>query len=389
MKRILVVDPMVEGHHADYLMHLLRFAQSGAFSGELVLLVEEAFDSIWRHEFGDRLLPSVQIHYFEEKDRVAWMNFSMIRRSWVMWRHVRSWAMLLDVDHILLMYMDIPQLGISFSLSSCQTVTGILFRPNFHYKVYNWKDKVVQWGKKKLLALLLNRPFVQTVWTFDVTAVSAATFGNRLKLKPLTDPVFYRKQTAEQRQEGCRRYMWPVDKKVFLLFGHLDERKGISVLLESITMLSTSELKQATFILAGNLSPSIEEDIAYWLPKAQAVADVRTFFQLLKGEEIDLLFDLSDYVLALYQQHVGMASVVVRAAFSGKPLWASDYGYLGHLVKSESLGAVVKSDDPHAVAESLRSIVRNGISFDPRALERIAQSSNPEEFAKRLLGVSS
>lgn len=387
MKRVLVVDPMVEGHHADYLVHLLRFAQSGAFSGELIFLVEEAFAPIWRREVGDNALPTVQVHYFNEADRVEWMRYSMIRRSWVMWRLVRDWAQRLAVDHILLMYMDIPQLGVALGPKPSQTVSGILFRPNFHYQVQGWKSQVGQWGKKNLLAFLLRRTFVQTLWTLDATAVAAASFGGQQKFKTLADPVLYREQTDVQRAEGRRRYKWPENTKVFLLFGHLDERKGISVLLEAITLLSPDELKQATFLLAGNLSPHITEEVAYWLPKAQAVADVRTEFRALSGEEIDILFDLSDYILALYQRHIGMASVVVRAAYSGKPMWASDFGYLGHLVKSQSLGVVVNSEDPQAVAQSLRTILTHGISVDPKALKKIAEASSPEEFAKRLLGI--
>lgn len=386
MKRVLVVDPMVEGHHADYLMHLLRWAQSGAFSGELLFLVEETFDPIWRGEWGDSLRPNIQIHYFPEPDRTRWMHQNMIQRSLIMWKRVKSWAEARQVDHVIFMYLDIPQLGISLSPSPSFQVSGILFRPNFHYHAQGWKAKLGQWGKKRLLSLLFQRKFVQTIWTLDATAVQAPDFSSYPQFKVLGDPVRYIPQSEEKKVIARATYQWPQNKKVFLLFGHLDTRKGLTVLLQAITLLRREELEGALFLLAGHLSPQLQPEVDEWLPRAREVADIRTDFRSLVGEEIDVLFDLSDYILALYQRHIGMASVVVRAALSGKPIWASDFGYLGHLVKEKSLGLVVSSEDPHAVADSLRFILAHGIPFQSESLLQIAREASPEEFAKKLLG---
>lgn len=386
MKRVLVVDPMIEGHHADYLLHLLRWAYSGFFEGEMILWVEATFDPIWRQEFGNTLPSTVQIHYFPEPDRTIWMNQNMVFRSFSMWKRVKAMANLWKVDHVLLMYLDIPQLGVSCAFRPKFQVSGILFRPNFHYPVTGWKAKVGQWGKKTLLALLLKRSFVQTIWTLDATAVQAPDFSSYPHFKVIRDPVRYIPQSEEKKVSARAFYRWPAGKKVFLLFGHLDERKGVTILLEAITRLSKEELQGSMFLLAGKLAPHLKPEIDHWLPLAQQVADVRTDFRSLAAEEIDVLFDLSDYILALYQRHVGMASVVVRAGLSGKPLWASDFGYLGHLVRDYALGKVVASEDPEAVAQSLREIVRRGIPFNPDSLERIAQEASPELFARRLLG---
>ena len=89
-------------------------------------------------------------------------------------------------------------------------------------------------------------------------------------------------------------------------------------------------------------------------------------------------------MLTLYQRHVGMASVIIRAAVSGKPLVSSDYGYVGHLVKNENLGAVTDSTSPTAICQVLEQVLVEGVSYSKANLQKLADQNSDVSFAKTI-----
>ncbi len=105
-------------------------------------------------------------------------------------------------------------------------------------------------------------------------------------------------------------------------------------------------------------------------------------FDEIKGRQIQVYFELSDYVLALYQNHIGMASVVVRAAVSGKPVLASDYGYLGHLVQTEQLGAVTDATSPDAIRGLLERILTEEIPYSKTKSAKVSRSQFERLFCR-------
>jgi hypothetical protein len=89
-------------------------------------------------------------------------------------------------------------------------------------------------------------------------------------------------------------------------------------------------------------------------------------------------------VLTLYQRHVGMASVIIRAAVSEKPLISSDYGYMGHLVKTEQLGVVTDSTSPTAICQLLERVLVEGVPYSKSNLQKLATQNSDVSFAKTI-----
>jgi glycosyltransferase involved in cell wall biosynthesis len=169
---------------------------------------------------------------------------------------------------------------------------------------------------------------------------------------------------------------------VFLLFGYLDNRKGIEPLLESLTQLQPSMHASVCLLLVGAINPDYQQQIERQIAQINRNIQIIRVFREIRGRQIQTYFELADYALALYQRHIGMASVIIRAAVSGKPLLSSDYGYMGQFVQSEQLGAVADSTSPAAICRLLEQVLIQGLPHSAANLKKIADQNSDVAFAE-------
>jgi glycosyltransferase involved in cell wall biosynthesis len=99
-------------------------------------------------------------------------------------------------------------------------------------------------------------------------------------------------------------------------------------------------------------------------------------------EEIQQYFEVSDYILALYQKHIGMSGIMVRSAVAQKPLLANDFGLMGKIVPENELGIVVNGNIEEKFEMLLSKDVKIG---NPSKMKAFADLNRAENFAKVIL----
>jgi len=383
--KLLLFDTALDGHHTDYLTHLIEYWQLQPIKGELYVVTPQGLAA----QFSSEITRSYRIKFVEltvaETTKIT--EASMVGRSFAAWSLYVKYAEKLRPDHALLMYFDVFQLGLWLGKKSPCPVSGIYFRPNFSQKIdTNWKEELSLFRKKFILSRALLNPAFATLFSLDKSAVPAIkNITKQRSVLPLSDPVKHY-DLASGQVEAQKQALGIADfRKVFLLFGYLDERKGIEPVLDAVAMLTREDSQQVTLLLAGPIGnefrPIVEAKIASLNTNAQIICH----FQNLIGGEIQTFFAISDYVLTLYRKHVGMSSVVIRAALSQKPLISSDFGYLGNLVQSQHLGITLDSESPDAIREAFRQALRGEINFDRRAAEKLANENTARTFAEQIL----
>ncbi|HLA64879.1 MAG TPA: glycosyltransferase, partial [Rhodothermales bacterium] len=174
---------------------------------------------------------------------------------------------------------------------------------------------------------------------------------------------------AGQTPEETRR-AWGVGpaRRLAVLFGSLEERKGVLTLLEALLQLPNADARKLSVIIAGRSY----DDVRPRLEALAARVHASTSVQLVVREEfipdgdVQGLIEAADIVLAPYQRHVGSSGIVMRAGAAGKPLLAQDYGLVGHQVRSAGLGWVADTTDPAALARVLAAAATGPPpGFDP------------------------
>ena len=385
--KLLIFDTILNGHHSDYITYLIDYWCSNQLPGQLFVVTPGGLAASLPAEYSAHSrLTFVEI---SEQELQLAQNASRLSRAFAEWNLYIKYAEQIRPTHAMLMYFDLFQLGVWLGKKSPCPLSGIYFRPSFHYgTTASLKEKAVALRKKWLLKGVLTSRALENLFCLDKSSVPLIQeMAPRVKVLPLSDPV--RRYDVSDRDVAALRNTLGVEeqRKVLLLFGYLDDRKGIEPVLDAVGLLSPEESSRLALVLAGPITDEYRKVVDARIASIKNNAQIICHYKEIKGAPIQVLFDMSDYVLTLYQRHVGMSSIIIRAALSEKPLISSDFGYMGALVKKENLGIAVNSESAQAISEAFRQALRGHITFSQPALRELAEQNTSQMFAQQILEV--
>lgn len=404
---LMLFDLSVRGHHPAYIQHLIQYFIHEALPGRLVIVVSPRF--LIEHsevvEIAQQAAPErVQFQAISqaEVDGLGGRKnaYQRLRRTFREWQLLRKYAQALQAQHCVALYLDTCLRPLTVSQPLPCPVSGIYFRPTFHYSTFaqhpvQSQEPLQRWWEQGLLWLIGQRSQLHTVFSLDPFAVPQL---NRLlrqsKAVHLPDPVALEKAPSERVQELRAALGIEADRTVALIFGALTHRKGVPQLLEAIAELSAADCQKLCLLLVGesNLEQQLEARIATLT--AQKPIQILRHYEFVPEADVAAYFQLADLVMAPYQRHVGMSGILLQAAAAGKPVLSSDYGLMGELVNRYQLGLAVDSTQPADLAQGLHQMLNQPlVTFGDRAQMRtFAEQNSAQQFAKvifqRLLSTS-
>ena len=384
MKKILLFDTIIDGHHPDYLSHLIRYWLNTQPTGELIVVAQAAFEPTFEELTAHNPLgASVRFDAISPQDIEQTHRATGLNRSFKEWKLVLKYSQAYQPTHLLLLYFDVLQFGFWLGQKASCPVSGIYFRPDFHYsRAAGPKEWVRMFRKKTTLRGVLTQQRLTNLFCLDHSAVPLVQAMNpRVRVVPLPDPVKRYDVSVVETDSLRQALRIEPDRTIFLLFGYLDERKGLEPLLDAITLINPTLHHKFCFLLVGPATADFQRVINQKMAAVPSGIQVIPVFREIKGAAIQGYFNLADVVLTLYQQHIGMASVLVRAALSGKPVISSNYGYMGQLVQQEQLGITTDSTAPAAIAHALQQAVTEGVPHSVENLPIFADKHTDETFA--------
>jgi glycosyltransferase involved in cell wall biosynthesis len=383
--RFLIFDTILDGHHSDYINHLVEYWCGHQLPGEIYIITPRGFSESLSSQC--RSYSGVTCIELTNAELQQVRGGATASQSFRVWNLYLQYAAKIRPTHALLMYFDLYQLGMWLGKKSPCPVSGIYFRPSFHYPGrHSLKERLKAFRKKWMLQRVLSLSELSNLFCLDRSSVLfIQKMTKRVRVLPLSDPVKNYQITASQVQNlrlslGVRN-----DRKVFLMFGYLDERKGIEPVLDAIRQLSREESSRLTLVLAGPISDQYRLSINARIENMDNDTQIICQYTRFSGLDIQLFFELSDFVLTLYRRHIGMSSILVRAALSGKPLISSDFGYMGSLVKAKKLGMVVDSNSVPSIREALRQALKGEVRTSAEAIKKISEQNTSQLYAHQIL----
>jgi glycosyltransferase involved in cell wall biosynthesis len=384
-KNILLFDTDLRGHHADYISYLIDYQQRNP-EFQLTVVTNERLITVFKEKYSTHATKLTFIG-ISESEVTDLHQQHIFKRSYNEWQLFCRFAKKCQATQGLLMYFDVFQIGLLFGSPPPCPVSGIYFRPDFHYKTSGWKSNLNALRKKWMLRQILAKPFLNTVFSLDKSAVEVIeSISKKTTILPVSDPVEFFEVSVNKVDSLRKELGLNQNKKTFLLFGFLDDRKGIEKVISALNLLDLTYSTQVQLLLVGVIAADYQEKIKHLIRKLPDSIIVRTVFEEVKGAKIQQYFELSDYVLALYQQHIGMSQIVIRAAISRKPLISSDYGLMGKLVSEKALGITVDSTNPEKIAAAFTAVLKNRISVDEEAMTALANENSETTFAETIFG---
>lgn len=398
--RLMLFDLSIYGHHPGYIRYLIQHWYQQKLPGNIIILVspkflEEHSDVVIEcQEFDHNHIHFLAISVAEEAElrpRSSGLNRNI--RNFQEWQLFCKYARELEIDHALLMYYDTYQYPLALNISKLPCpVSGIYFRPTFHYKYFpsstlSLKEKRQQLWERFVLNRVLNNTNVHTLFSLDPFVVSYVGQGfQKHKIINLADPVKISNYNNNCLDNLKKSLEIERDRKICLLFGALTDRKGIYELLKAIPFLDTDVCRQLTIILVGEADPSNRQRIDKLVDQVLQSCPIQIVrhYEFIPDEDVQKYFQISDLILAPYQRHVGMSGILILAATAQKPVLSSNYGLMGELIRRYRLGLAVDTTAPKNIAQGLTQFLSMSEDEmgDRLQMKKFAEQNSSDIFAE-------
>jgi glycosyltransferase involved in cell wall biosynthesis len=369
----LLIAPHFDGHHYPYLEHLV----DGALTRGLQVIVGTGDDAeqgartqaALRARFGQRRIQIVTAPLPRGPRQLGLLGLAhgeLQRLGFLRALYVEA-SVLLPIDHVFLPYMDwtLFAIGLVGAPFHGTPYSGITMRQRFHLEasgVIVARERMNAW-KGRLFRRLLRDPDLARVYTNDETlAEFFRGSGNPSKVLHLPDPSDPGPMVP--RDEARRRLGLRLDGCVVLVYGYLDERKGVRTLLEWV---GRSTARAASLLIVGQQAPETAALLSS--PSARSLMEAGRLhasncFVLERDEP--LYFGAADIVWLGYDRFEMMSGVLVKAAQYHRAVVFREYGLIAHYAHKH--GAPVRAESACA---PLLSALPPGLSartFDERRL---------------------
>lgn len=396
-QRVLAYEIETEGHHPCYVMNFALAWLNQGVDADLDFLVTPKF--FHRHpdtvEFVQALSSSgIRIHAITEEEESRMERVSRLR-YFHGWRLFCEYAERWSVDHGLVMYSDFFQLPIVLGRKAPCPFSMIYFRPTFHYSGFqsyrpSFKESLRGWRKKVLLQQVLKKPELSILYCLDEVVVDyiQSNMQPGCRVQRLADSFTEYDESTVRPSEIRTSLGIDPDRRVFMLLGVLDRRKGVVELLNCLKLVSDEAAKKMCILLVGKVHDSHREEVLALIKQVQDESPVQLVLHdaFIPDEDVQYHFDMTDVVLATYQRHMGSSHALIRASCAGKPVLSADYGLMGELVHRRKLGETVDTTDSTAMAKALERFATVDLreTFDADVSSKFAAENLPEQLGRDL-----
>lgn len=387
-KNILLFEPDSSGHHPGYLYHLIIHFLENDYSYNLVVLVAPDFFEKHLQIIQKTLSPRVKWLKFSEAEFNDWQKIKLknvTKRSFFEWELIRKYITETKSVYVFLMYIDYLQIAMLTQKMLPCPVSGILFRPTLvNYPAHSLKEMVNSWRKYLTLKYFVKNKSLNSLFNLDPFATDyMQEKWQSEKVKFLPDPVQVYQSSKSVGELKTELKIEP-NRKVFLIFGFLDSRKGISEVLEAIANIPKDNSSKGTLLIVGPWEESERKKFQLVIDKILQNSDFQIIIkdEFIQDEDIQAYFEVSDYILALYAKHIGMSAIMVRAAAAQKPFLSHNFGLMGKIVTENQLGMIVENDLAQKMEMLLSSTIEVG---NKEKMKEFAELNNAGNYAKVIL----
>jgi glycosyltransferase involved in cell wall biosynthesis len=206
----------------------------------------------------------------------------------------------------------------------------------------------------------------------------------RARLRYLADPA---ENSVSPSREKSRAALGITPGTVaILVFGSIDERKGIGFLIEQL--VSHEDFKGYTVILAGKQSEEVRAQMRDAnCERLRSEGRLILYDRFLGAEEQGDVFAAADVVWVGYRSHLYMSGVLVLAGRNGLPVIGTSDGEIGRMIAKHGLGIAARIHEPKSVAHALRVMLNESVRSEMGGKARVVFARHTvENFGTSVLG---
>ncbi len=379
----------MSGHHGVYLRQIVR----GALERNCHVILTTFEDSLSHPLFTKILkecrdtlelitLPTPVIDYMKDTSTGGLIRRELVYRK-LFKRFYNKALRIFQPDFVFLPYLDyctyaIALLGSPFGSTHW---AGIVMRPAFQYEkmgLIGPHSRYLTIKKQLFIRLMVNRT-CHALFTIDEVMheyVQKYHPALESRLVYLPGPV---ELTGTITKQAARQKIGiPEDAIVILVYGVINPRKGIDILIASAREANDS--KKLHILLAGEQSAEIEQLLTGSKFNSDRLHQVNNF---LSGKMEYSVFAASDILWLVYRNHYGPSMVMAQAGIMGLPVIACEDGVIGWKTKKCGIGITVPSSDIDQIVTAINHMAHNIEKFSRHSknCKYTFRNFNPEYFA--------
>jgi glycosyltransferase involved in cell wall biosynthesis len=410
-QKLMLFDLGVYGHHSSYILCLLEYYLVSSLDIHLDIVISRHFQQAHYNVIqlastakNINFIPITQAEQ-EQFDRVK-SKLKIKFKDLLNTQEINSifelefnlccqYAESLKSTHIIILYLDDGRMMTATKTKFPCPFSGIYFTPQFHYPQFseyptdNIKEAYYL-QQKLIIARFIRHSQLRTLFCLDPFATEQ--IQNKYKSNKvvyLPDPVRVGNFNKIQLKTLRTSLKIEPNRKVFLLFGSLGNRKGIYQVLKAILSLQPEVCQQICLLLVGKPDPNTDSDLlkerVSWVREAQPVQIIE-YYQFVPDSQVLSYFQLADIVLATYPRHAGMSGILFLAATAGKPVLSSNFGLMGEMTRCYQLGITVDAISPKAIAQGLKVSLQAHLEelCNLTKMQHLIEQHSPKKFAEIL-----
>jgi glycosyltransferase involved in cell wall biosynthesis len=396
VKSLTIVEPQADGHRMQYVRYIAREAIERGISVS-VATWEESLEHpsflLMKSELGEAfktlLLPKTYVSEEFLKRRMDFRLQHAYFKTMLAFHRDLPATQRPESYFVSCLYMIDKIVSLFGSPFGDTEWSGIVMRETFHHASMQIlaKRRLSDTVKKFLFVAMLRNRRLRRVFTIDASlpqflAKNHPKLSHRVEY--VADPVELR--GTQTREEARNRFGIEAAAVVILVFGVIDSRKRIDVLIESLVGMDSS--LRVVLLIAGQQSHDLRQLLnGEAARKLQATNRIFQLDTYLDDNDEFLAFRASDIVWVGYRGHYTMSAVLIQAGSIGLPVVGCREGLIGWLIDRNKLGIAVNADDVEQITESLYYLARNPLvraEYGKNGLNH-ASRHTPKEFANALL----
>lgn len=389
---LLLYEPIARGHQAEFLLWVVRAWERREQAGRLIVTAPPAVLA-QRPELADRIAADARVRFDPLLTRPdansSLRNAVGVHRGLplrdALRRHRPARALVMSFEYI------VAPLAARLPFAAGVRVSGLSFRSDPHGAAPGASAgaRARRAVRGAVIRAAMRHPQFDVLFSLDPTAVPALRAQNPgVRVEPVPDPV--PPGEATETPEAIRqRFGIEPGRRLVVLPGALDARKGALVLPESLLNLDPTVAPTVAVLLAGQIEPGLGDTLRRLVARVQAETRVQVVLHdtYIPTESLPSIVAAADLVALPYAGHVGSSGFQLRAAAAGVPVLTPGEGLMGHTTRTYKLGWTADTRSAAAVARAVERALAGGPdpSFDPARARAFAASRSVDGFADALL----
>jgi len=347
--RILIFDPIISGHHLEYLHHLYMMAVEHK-EHEFVFVVHRDFEQ--RRALMD-WPESKNISFdflppFSEQANNS--TIELLKTSWRLCKLLDKYVKKHQANKVftnnLISFVPFVPLFLGRGVS----VSGIIYSI-YLYNVQNFSKFQRRLNVFKYQVMARSRSFGTVLILNDPESADILNHKYKCdKFVGLPDPFV--PIMAEKTVDFRKEYNIPSSASIFAHFGGLSKRKGTLDIMKSIRLVDETSRRNYWFVFAGVVYDDIKEIFYQMYDELKDNYHIIVRDEFCSYEYLASLCQACNAIIAPYHKTDLSSGMFGYASQFGKPLISPSQGLVGKIVEQYGLGLKINSINEEMLCEA-------------------------------------